>query len=452
MRRTLVLLVPALLASAADVYQAPSPEPTPEETLILEFINRCRADPKADAERIAPAGSEPRLPSATTIDFAMFRSEMAAIKPAPPLVFDLRLLDAARKHSHYMILHGLGHDEKAGEPGFSGADPTARAKAAGWGGGAGENCFREAPDPWGSHVAFTVDWGPGGPGGMQPKRGHRSNITNPSYTCIGVGALPNEGRLSVTHDLGSDGKRYAGGVVFVDRDRDGWYGIGEGRTGVAIQAGGQRASSWTSGAYAIEIPSGATTLTMKVGGNEITRPIPAAPGNLKIDWIIPQEQDLAAADKLLAAVEAAKDPASSAARKARIALLVGAESLALDDARAARVREHTGELATALAADRTAVREALGGDGKGLKKLIDEHAKAWKGSAAAGWFDEAELCTRAAAAVAALPADAPPGKTRAVAKDLRALVAKSDVPEFRSRLEALARGVEARDEAARRGK
>lgn len=452
MRRTLALLVPALLASAADVYQAPSPEPTPEETLILEFINRCRADPKADADRIAPAGSAPRLPSATTIDFAMFRSEMAAIRPAPPLVFDLRLLEAARKHSHYMILHGLGHDEKPGLPGFTGTDPSARVKAAGWSGGAGENCYRDAADPWASHVGFIVDWGPGGPGGMQPGRGHRTNITNPSYTCIGVGALPNESRLSVTHNLGSDGRRYAGGVIYVDRDRDGQYGIGEGRGGVAVQAGGQRTATWASGAYAIEIPSGAAVLTLKAGSTEITRSIPAAPGNVKIDWIIPQEQDLAAADKLLAAVEAAKDPTSTSARKARIALLIGAEGLALDDARAARVRDLTGELATALAADRAAVRMALGGDGKGLKKLIDEHAKPWKGSAAAGWFDEAELCTRAAAAVATLPADAPPGKTRAVAKDLRALVAKSDVAEFRSRLEALAREVEARDEAARRGR
>jgi hypothetical protein len=452
MRRILALLVPAMLVSAADVYQAPSPEPTTEETLILEFINRCRADPTADADRIAPAGSAPRLPSATTIDFAMFRSEMAAIKPAPPLIFDLRLLDAARKHSHYMILHGLGHDEKPGEPGFSGADPSARAKAAGWGSGAGEDCFREAPDPWGSHVAFIVDWGPGGTGGMQPRRGHRTNITNPSYTCIGVGALPHDNRLSVTHDLGSDGRRYAGGVVFVDRDRDGWYGLGEGRGGVTIQVGGQRVSSWASGAYAIEIPTGAAVLTMKAGGNEITRPIPAAPGNVKIDWIIPQEQDLAVADKLLAAVEAAKDPASSAARKACIALLVGADGLALDEARADRVRKLTGELATALAADRNAVRTALDGDSKGLKKLIDEHAKPWKGSAAADWFDEAELCTRAAAAVAALPVDAPPGRTRAVAKDLRALVAKSDVQEFRSRLEALARTVESRDEAGKRGR
>ena len=34
---------------AAGVYQAPDPAPTDEETLILEYINRCRANPTADA-------------------------------------------------------------------------------------------------------------------------------------------------------------------------------------------------------------------------------------------------------------------------------------------------------------------------------------------------------------------------------------------------------------------
>ena len=37
---------------AENVYQAPSPEPTPEETLILEFANRFRANPAEEAERI----------------------------------------------------------------------------------------------------------------------------------------------------------------------------------------------------------------------------------------------------------------------------------------------------------------------------------------------------------------------------------------------------------------
>lgn len=444
MRLSACVLLTLSLSAADNVYQAPSPEPTAEETLILEFINRCRADPKADADRIAPVGSEPRIPSRAAVDFAMFRAEMAAIKPAPPLVFDLRLLEAARKHSHYMTLHGLGHDEDPAKPGFTGSSPSDRAKAAGFGGGAGENCFAQASDPWGSHIGFIIDWGPGGAGGMQPGRGHRANITNASYTLVGPGSVANGGMISVTHLLGSDRKRYAGGVVFVDKDRDAWYGLGEGRGGVSVEAGGQRVATWSSGAYAIEIPAGAGTLTLRAGEVSVTRPIPAAPGSVKIDWIIPQEQDLAAADKLLAAVDAAKDPAAPAARKARVALLMGAERLCLDDARATRVKELTADLGTALAADRTAVREALTGELKVLKKVIDVHEKPWKGTVAADWFAEAELFARASAASAAVPADAPPTRLRGMAKELRAMAAKSEVAEFRLKLEALARAAEAK--------
>lgn len=446
MRPAAALLLLAAVATAAEgVYQAPSPEPTAEETLILELMNRCRADPKADGERIAPAGAEPRLPSATIIDFPMFRAEMAAIAASAPLVFDLRLVEAARKHSHYMILHGLGHDEDPAKPGYSGRNGSARATAAGWGpGSAAENCFRDAGDAVGSHIGFIVDWGPGGPGGMQPGRGHRTNMTSKAYSCVGIGALPHDGKLSVTHNLGADGKRYAGGVAYVDRDRDAFYGLGEGRGAVKVLAGAQRATSWGSGAYAIEIPATASTLVLRSGAMEISRPIPAGPGNIKIDWIIPQEQDLAAADKLLAAVDAAKDPAAPAARKARIALLVGAEELALDDARSARLSELTGDLATALANDRTTVRTALGGDAKALKAALNAAAKPWKGTAAAGWFAEAELCARAGAAAAAVPADAAPTRLRGVAKELRTLAAKAEVAEFRAKLEALARAAEAR--------
>lgn len=444
MRPSACLLLSLSLCAADNVYQAPSPEPTAEETLILEFINRCRADPKAEAERMAPAGAEPNLRTSEKVDFAMFRAEMAAIKPSLPLVFDLRLLEAARKHSHYMTRHGQSHDEDPAKPGFTGRSPSDRAKAAGYNGGTGENAFAQVSDPWGSHLGFIIDWGPGGTGGMQPGRGHRANITDASYTLVGPGAVANGGNLSVTHLFGSDGKRYAGGVVYIDKDRDAWYGLGEGRGGVTVEAGGQRVVTWGSGAYAIEIPAGAGTLTLRAGEVSVTRPIPAAPGNIKIDWIIPQERDLAAADKLLAAVDAVKDPASSAARKTRVALLIGAEGLALDEARAVRVKALTAELATALAADRAAVREALAGEPKALKKAIDVHKKSWKGTAAANWFAEAERYVRASAASAAVPADAPPTRQRSLAKELRAAAATSAVPEFRARLEALAQAAEAR--------
>jgi hypothetical protein len=455
MRRLLPLacLTAALCAGEAppavagnNVYQAPSPEPTVEETVILELINRCRADPIGESLRMAPPGTEPRFPAKDPIDFAMFRAEMAQISPAPPLVFNLQLLDAARKHAHYMILHTLGHDETPGEPGFTGASPFDRMKAAGYGGGAmAENAFREAPDPWGSQVGFVIDWG-AGPGGMQPTRGHRANICNPGFSEIGPGAVPHGGSLSVVHNLGHRGKRFAGGVILVDRNRDGWYDAGEGQGGVEVQVGETVVKAWGSGAYAIELPADAAVLEMRGAGKVFRRAIPAGSANLKIDWYIPQPADLAAVDRLLNAAKNDKDPESASARKTRTALLIGTASLGLDPERADRVAAVVGDLGDRLEADRSAVRLALDGPAKEFKAVLKEMAKPWSGTAAAGWFDDAERCVRAKAAVAELSAanpPPPPSRLNAAIKELRAwaLAAKNEfgprIGEYAGQLDAL---------------
>ena len=85
--------LPAVVRGADDppgAYQAESPEPTAAETLILEYINRCRANPAEDALRCLETVGVPR-----SVDRNMFKEEMLAAKPAPPLVFDLALLKAA---------------------------------------------------------------------------------------------------------------------------------------------------------------------------------------------------------------------------------------------------------------------------------------------------------------------------------------------------------------------
>src|SRR5260221_12486832 len=94
-----VLILAAMSAAfASDVYQPPDPEPTPEETLILELMNRFRADPKAEASKIAPAGAATATYSGKGVDWKMFWDEVTALKPSPPLVFNLEFVDASPKH------------------------------------------------------------------------------------------------------------------------------------------------------------------------------------------------------------------------------------------------------------------------------------------------------------------------------------------------------------------
>jgi hypothetical protein len=434
----------SLAHGADDVYRATDPEPTPAETQILEFINRFRADPAAEAARIAPENGPAAAGIFGNVDLKMFRDEMRALKPAPPLVFNLQLIDAARKHSHYIILNSMTHDETPGKPGFTGASPGDRLKAAGYpGGGFGENIFRDAGNPWTSHVGFTVDGG-AGPGGMQPGRGHRANMISPGFREIGVGALPHDGRLAVTHDFSNrSAARLVGGVVYVDLDGNGSYDPGEGKGGVVIVAGdGSRCTTWASGAFTLELKSaGATVIGAEYNGQRQSRPLPAGSENVQFDWAIPQQAEFAAADKLLAAVEKETDPASPARFKAAVALAMGARGLLLDAARAEKVAAATGEVATALDAAQRTVRDALASDPAGVRKLVAEPLKTYRGTAAAEWFKEAELAATAAQSVNGFIQQAGAAKPApSAARDLiRQLEGARDGmrSEFRGRLDGL---------------
>ncbi|MBA3846522.1 MAG: hypothetical protein H0X45_07750 [Planctomycetes bacterium] len=448
MRALAALLLPVALA--AEVYQAPSPEPTPDEVLILEYINRFRADPAADALRIAPPGGQVDGVYGD-VDFDMFRREMQALTPSPPLVFNLQLLDAARKHSWYMVHNGLGHSEEAGKTGFVGVDPGTRCAAAGYtGGGGAENCFAQARNPWFSHIGFTVDFGKGGEGGMQPGRGHRRNMHDPGLREVGPGALANGSGLSVTHNLGNRRgvPRFAGGVVYVDLDRDGFYDVDEGRGGVVISASdGAKVQSWVSGAFTIELTStAAVTLQAEGNGQTFRKTFAAGSENLKFDWIVPQEADLAVANKLLAELAKAKDLASPAAFKAQVALYLGTRGLCLDDERAGVVATSSATVGAQLEAAQAAVLIALDGDGKGFRKLVAEQAKPFKGTAAAAWFKQVETLHAARLAVTAFEqqGEATPTKVRDMVQALEAQRDSARDPEIRAQFTGLLGRVKAK--------
>src|SRR5690349_4753061 len=259
MKSAFALVLCGLLLSftlcASDVYVPPDREPSPEETLILEYINRFRADPKAEAASIAPAGAATATYSGKGVDWKMFVDEMNELKAAPPLVFNLELLDASRKHAYYMIQNELTHVEDPAKPGFYGAGFGERCKNSGYKGFAGgENAFRDPGSIKGSHSGFVTDFG-AGPGGMQPGRGHRSNMIGGSKE-IGCGAVPHGRSFSVVHDFGSRKVRMCGGVVYTDKDGDKFYSIGEGLGGVTIKSSdGANTTTWKSGAFELDLKS-----------------------------------------------------------------------------------------------------------------------------------------------------------------------------------------------------
>ncbi len=434
-----------------EVYQAPSPEPTDEETMILEYMNRFRADPKAEVARIVPKSGT--LFGFVKVDWNMFTAEVEALKPAPPLVFNLKLLEAARKHSFYMIHNGLGHDESAGKQGYTGNSFVDRCRAVGYGSAGAENCYRDARGAWNSHAAFVVDWGNGGPGGMQPGRGHRTNMANGGFKEVGPSAVPHEDRFSVTHNFGSSGARFVGGVVYQDKNNNGQYDTGEGRGGVKLSASeGSLTMTWKSGAYALPLKgAAAVTITMESPGQSTTNAIPAGKENVKFDWIVPQEGELQFADSLLAKVEAVptKDIKDKNFFKSVIELYMGAAHLGLDAKRAERVRALTKEVGPQLDADRKAVEDALAHfDPKTWQKTLNEHRKPYGGTAAEKWFKEAELvgnvkvsCENFKAKVEATKV--PQSQKQQFLKQVESASGQMQIAYFRGAMEALAGDIRA---------
>ncbi|HLX60720.1 MAG TPA: CAP domain-containing protein [Planctomycetota bacterium] len=416
-------LVPALILSgalmfpltlrASDVYVPPDREPSPEETLILELMNRFRADPKAEALRIAPAGAATMTYSGKGVDWKMFVEEMNELKAAPPLVFNLELLDASRKHAYYMIQNELTHVEDPNKPAFYGAGFGERCKNSGYKGFAGgENAFRDPGNVKNSHKGFITDSGEG-PGGMQPGRGHRMNMINAGYKEVGGSAVPHGKGFSVVHDFGSRKVRMAGGVIYMDKDGDNFYSIGEGIGGVTIKSSdGASTATWKSGAFELDLKSdGPVTLTAEYGGQAFSKTFEAGKENIKFDWIVPEKIALDRADQLLADVAKIKETKSSTYTNAILALWLNTRGLSLDAARAKKIEEIAGNAGVELEQHQKVVIEALKNfDPKEFGNILDTQRKRYRGTSADSWFREAETVANmkySAKVLDAAPADNP---------------------------------------------
>ncbi|MCY3023511.1 MAG: CAP domain-containing protein, partial [Planctomycetota bacterium] len=368
---TVLLTSLALLSGPArcELYQPPDPEPSPEEVLILELMNRFRAEPPAEADRLGfkdDAGTE-----------------MRAMKPRPPLVMNLNLLDAARKHSYYMILNNLTHVEEKGKPGFYAEGFGERAGKSGYRGFAGgENCFRDPGDPAGSHAGFAHS------------KGHRDNMAG-GHREVGPGGVPHDGRIAVTHVFGSRGvPRMAGGVVYQDGNANKFYDIGEGIGGVKISASdGTGTTTWRSGGYALDLRSAkAVTLVAEFLGQKFTKTFDAGGDNIKFDVIVPEALVKECADKLFAAVDAAGAPESPKCFRAVLSLYMEARGLRLDAERQKRFNELTAKVGPELEASLKAVRQALDDfDPATFTKALNESRKPYSGTPVEAWFRDASV-------------------------------------------------------------
>ena len=267
-------------------------EPTGEEQLYLEFINRARANPAVEALRLRNT-TDPDVLAAYTgfaVDLNMMVTQISAFAPAPPVGFNSNLLWAARMHTADQFTNSF-----QGHVGSDGNGPTDRMLRAGyvWA-AAGENAFTSAKNVYHGHAGFEVDWGYS-VGGMQTPPGHRIIIHSPAFNEVGIGVTNGVngtvGPQLVTQDFGYrlDSTPLITGVAYYDYNGNSFYDVGEGIGGVNVTVSGASfyALTCNSGGYSVPVPGNGTYIVTFSGAHlpstNITVTVSGG-ANVKVDF------------------------------------------------------------------------------------------------------------------------------------------------------------------------
>jgi|GEM_PF-714979 len=313
--------LPAKVAKFEFQIQATQPtlysigQPTDDEQLYLELINRARANPTAEGLRLATS-TDPDVQSALkqfNVDLDVLKSEFAALAPRPPLAMNKLLTDAARLHTQFLF-----DTATQTHTGTGGSSISERVAAAGYNwSSVSENVYSYARDTFYSHDGFQVDWGngPGATYGMQAGRGHRVAIQDETPEAgidpdvginreVGIAVKLGSNTVGsnsvgphlVTQDFGTDssadgyGTPFVTGVAYYDLNANNFYDLGEGIGGLTVNVVGASSYAVTSasGGYAVPVLSTATARAVTFTGLGAEGASNTAPtlddDNVKVDF------------------------------------------------------------------------------------------------------------------------------------------------------------------------
>lgn len=276
---------------------------TDREQLLLELINDARLDPMGNAARYLTSAKtldspDPEIENALkffNVDGALFLKQLSKLKAVSPFAWNEKLGAAARGHNDAII----EADAQAHE-GLSDGGLGTRISDKGYNfSRIGENIFAFGSNGLEMHAAFMVDWGgSAATGGMQDPAGHRLNIMSGDFREVGLGVTLEDdpdtsvGPQVVTQDFGTrlDGPAVlVFGVAYKDKNKDGFYSLGEGVKKLNVALDGEAVSSASSGGYTLESKAiGAKTAVLSGGGLKKSVSVKldlAAGDNVKLDIV-----------------------------------------------------------------------------------------------------------------------------------------------------------------------
>jgi len=280
-----LLSLPAVTPTVTALVRYDSGNPTPDEQLVLEYINRARANPIAEGQRLG-------------IDIHEGLQDPSLVGPRPPLAMNNLLLSIAEAHSEDMYNGNyFSHTDPNGTTAFDRFTNVGYDYVR-----AGENMAASTGSTAAELEDFMmVDSGTSG-------RPHRVNLLDliNAYPCgtppcvyyeVGIGyyagATSNSiGSDFITEDFGAapSAGPFLLGVVYNDVNNNNFYDIGEGLGGVTItpSSGSYYAVSSSSGGYAIPIgTSGTITVTASGPGfGPITKTVTLTGVNVKLDFTL----------------------------------------------------------------------------------------------------------------------------------------------------------------------
>jgi hypothetical protein len=267
-------------ANALILYNSGSP--TAEEQLVLEYINRARANPVAEGQRLGIDITEGLQDDPQN---GCYGPEYVGVRP--PLAMNPDLLAVAEAHSEDMYNQNyFSHTDPNGTTAFqrienSGYNYISAGENIGAGTGMSATELEDL---------LMVDSG-------YPCRAHRMNLLDifpypPSaYYEVGIGYYEGaSGQAFITQDFGTsvDPVPLLTGVIYNDANGNNFYDIGEGISGVTVtpSSGNYYAISSSSGGYAFPIPTSGT-ITVTASGNgfgPFTKTITLTGTNVELDF------------------------------------------------------------------------------------------------------------------------------------------------------------------------